>query len=133
MPVRASSLAANRRTISVSFGDDSLTLTYRPSSVNAVQEEREIAERARGQHLYSMAKSLAEIVESWDLLDEKDKPLPVTMEILMPLGMDVLRTITRAITEDLLPNRTTPTPSPNGSSAAASSQPIASPSGTPTS
>lgn len=119
MPIRVSALTADRRTVKVSFGDDALTLTYRPSAVNAVQEARELEDREKGQHLMAQARSLAEIVVSWDLQDDDGQPLPVSADVLAPLGLDFTSKVTRAILDDLLPNRTPPATSSNGSSAAA--------------
>lgn len=128
MPIPLSALTADRRTVRVAFGDDTLTLTYRPSAVNAVQEARELEEREKGQHLFAQARSLAEIVESWDVVDEKGTPLPPTVLTMQTLGLDVTSKLTRAILDDLLPNRTPASDSRNGSSPTASSVP--SPTGT---
>jgi len=120
VPIRLSALTADRRTIVVQFGEDSLSLTYRPSAFNAVQEERELEQRAKGQHLKSQASSLAEIITAWDLVDDDGKPLPVSEAVIATLGLDVVSRLTRAVLDDLLPNRPTPIASPNGSAAAAS-------------
>lgn len=132
MPIRVSALTADRRTVKISFGEDSLTVTYRPSAVNAIQEARELEDREKGQVLMSQARSLAEIIVSWDLMpDEGKDPLPITAEVIAPLGLDFTAKVTRAILDDLLPNRQTATVSRNGSSATASSERV--PIGTPTS
>lgn len=124
MPIRVSALTADRRTIKVDFGDDTLNLTYKPSAVNAVQEARELEEREKGQVLLAQARSLAEIITSWDVQDDDGKPLPVSADVMAPLGLDFTAKVTRAILDDLLPNRQTATVSRNGSSARASSEPV---------
>lgn len=124
MPIRISALTADRGTVTVPFVDDTLKITYKPSAINVEQEERELADRAEGRHLLAMAKSLAELVESWDLLDDEGKPVPVSVEVLSPLGLTVLQKITRAILDDVLPNRTPPAVSRNGSTPTASSEPV---------
>lgn len=115
MPINISALVANRRSIKVDFGSEILSLSYRPSAVNAVQEARELEERAAGKHVLSMATSLAEMIDSWDLVDDAGKPVAVSVELLSTFGLDVLQKLTREIVGDLLPNRTT-APSSNGSS-----------------
>lgn len=120
MPIRVSALTADRRTLKVAFGDDALSITYKPSAVNAVQEARELEEREKGQHLMAQARSLAEIVTSWDLQDDDGKPLPVTADVIAPIGLDFTAKLTRAILDDLLPNRQTAADSRNGSQAASS-------------
>jgi len=117
--IRLSALVADRRTLTVPFGDDALTLTYRPSAVNATQEARELAERAKGEHLKAQANSLAEIVTSWDVTDDDGKPLAPTAEVIGGLGLEVATRLMRAILADLLPNLATGPASPNGSAAAA--------------
>lgn len=124
MPISLSALTADRRTVKVPFGDDALTLVYRPSTINAVQEARELEDREKGRHLLAQARSLAEIILSWDLVDDAGKPLPVTEETIQTFGIDVVSKITRAVLADLLPNQTTPPTSRNGSAAAASSAPV---------
>lgn len=127
MPIRLSAITADRRTVKVPFGDDSLSLTYRPSAINAVQEARELEEREKGRHLQAQATSLAEIITSWDILDDEGQPLPVSEEVIATFGLDVVSKVTRAILDDLLPNRTTAPDSRNGSQAASS---VAAPTGT---
>ncbi len=123
MPVRLSALTADRRTITVPFGDDSLTLTYKPSAINAVQEARELEERASGKHLLAQARSLKEILTGWDVLDDDGAPVPIAEDVLATFGLDVVSKMTRAILDDLLPNRTTATESRNGSLAASAPLP----------
>lgn len=121
MPISLSALTADRRTVTIPFGDDVLTVVYRPSAINAIQEARELEDREKGQVLRSQARSLAEVIASWDVVDEEGQPLPVSEDVLAALGIDVASKINRAILDDLLPNRQTPTSSPNGSTPAASS------------
>lgn len=130
VPIRLSALTADRRPLRVAFGDDALNLTYKPSAVNAVQEARELEEREKGLHLAAQARSLAEIIASWDLQDDDGQPVPVSAAVVGALGLDFTSKVTRAILADLLPNQKTGDDSPNGSSAAASSAPA--PSGTRT-
>lgn len=117
MPIRLSALTADRRTVKVPFGDDTLSLVYKPSAINAVQEARELEEREKGRHLLAQARSLSEIILSWDLVDDDAKPLPVSEDAIATFGLDVVSKITRSILDDLLPNRTTASDSRNGSSA----------------
>jgi hypothetical protein len=121
MPIQLSALTADRRTINVAFGEESLTLTYRPSSVNAVQEARELEERAAGKHLLAQARSLAEIIVGWDATDDDGQPVAPTVELISTFGLDTVSKLTRAVLDDLLPNRVTAAASPSGSRAAENS------------
>ncbi len=115
MPISISALTANRRTVNIDFSGETLKVTYRPSAINAAQEERELADRETGHHVMSIIRTLIENIVSWDLLGEDGQPLPLTEDALKPLGIDVLQTISNSIVRDALPNRTTQ-PSSNGSS-----------------
>lgn len=118
-----SALAANRRTVKVMFGEEALSVVYKPSAINAKQEARENEERAEGKHILSAARSLAEIIHAWDLVDDNGKLVPVSEDVLSGLGLDVLRTITREIITDALPNRTTASNSSSTSSQTGGSAP----------
>jgi hypothetical protein len=120
VPIRLSQITANRRPLTIPFGDDTLNLTYKPAAVNAVQEARELEEREQGKHLLAQANSLAEIIASWDLQDDKGEDLPVSAHVIAPLGLDFTSKVTKAILDDLLPTRQTATDSRNGSAAAGS-------------
>lgn len=115
MPIRLSTLTADRRPLRVPFGDDALTLTYKPSTINAVQETRELEDKAAGKHVLSQVRTLAEAVISWDLQDDDGNPLPITEEVMKGLGLDVILKINRAIIADLLPNPQMAASSENGS------------------
>lgn len=119
MPISITALAANRKTLKIDFDGETLTLTYRPSAINAAQEDREITDKSSGHHVLSIIRSLVETIERWDLVDEAGQTLPISEESLRPLGIDVLNRISTEIIRDSLPNRTTPSTSSNGSSAAA--------------
>ena len=119
MPVRVSALITDRKTTGIDFDGETLSVTYRPSAINAAQEERELADKATGHVVLAVNKSLAEMIVSWDLQDDEGNPLPVDEETLRPLGIDVVQRIYNGIIRDALPNRTPPGPSSNGSSPAA--------------
>jgi len=120
VPIRLSALTADRRTLSVPFGGDSLTLTYRPSAVNAAQEARELEERAKGERHDEFWKFLGPYGWSRGYMGEDGKPVPPSAEVIGGLGLEVTTRLMRAILADLLPNLTTGASSPNGSAQAES-------------
>lgn len=115
MPISISALTANRRTLDIDFSGETLRVTYRPAAINAAQEARELEDKADGKHVLSVIRTITETVVSWDLMGDDGQPLPLTEDALMPLGIDILSTITTALVRDALPNRTT-APSSNGTS-----------------
>lgn len=120
MPIRLSALTADRRPLKIEFGDDTLNLVYRPSTINAVQEARELEDKAAGKHVMAQARTLVEAIISWDIQDDDGQSLPVSEEVMASLGLDVTLKINRAIIQDLLPNQTTGSVSSNGASAPSS-------------
>lgn len=130
MPLRASALAADRKPLQIVFDQGDLNLVYKPSAINAAQEEREIADKATGRTIMAYINSLVETVTSWDLLDDDGQPLPITKEALAPFGFGVVRHIFDEIIRDSLPNQKTRSTSSDGSPGAGSA---AAPTGTPSS
>lgn len=123
MPLKLSALTADRKTVVVKFDTGSLTLTYRPSAFNALQEARELEDKEKGAHLLSQARSLCELITDWDLTDDAGKPVPVSEDVMASLGLDVTNALMNALLDELLPNRKKAPDSPNGSSPEASSAP----------
>jgi hypothetical protein len=92
MGMKLADLRSKTASVKVEFGDDTLTVNYRPNAITpnaklmifrgmdggATQAERENA-------FDDFATGMAEIIESWDLLGEDGKPLPVTKDLLLSL------------------------------------------------
>jgi PAS domain-containing protein len=125
MPISIGDLTRDVRSVAIAIAGGTLNVTYRPSAFNAAQEAKEQELRDRGAVLRSIAESLADTIISWDLLDEDERPYPLTRTVevevedgdglrtethvephpvLLQMGMDNLNAISRAILEDLLPN-----------------------------
>ncbi len=106
MGVRISSLVANKRTITISVGDNALNITYRPGGITPETEDRlrGYADEQRGGA--ALVALLADCLVEWDLLDDKGKPLPVNVETLRRLPVVFLGRIATAMTEDMRPNST---------------------------
>ncbi len=113
MPVRVGNLVRDRRTVTIPVGDESLTITYKPSGITPETEDRlrEYAADQRGGAM--LVALLADCLVEWDLLDDRGKPLPVNAETLRQLPMVFLTQLVQAITEDMRPNL----PSAGGSGA----------------
>lgn len=113
MPIKLHQLSASTpKSLAIPFGDAVLNIDYKPTAVTPNLEAREAERKAQGIVMTGVAEFLAEIITSWDLVDDKGKPIPPTRDTLMGFGMDVLGVISKAIQEDLVPNP----PAPNGSS-----------------
>ncbi|HXF08989.1 MAG TPA: hypothetical protein VNK45_10800 [Candidatus Acidoferrales bacterium] len=113
MPVKLSQLTADRRACRLAVGDDTLTITYRPSGITPELEDqlREYTTDQRGGA--ALVTLLAHCLIEWDLLDDRGKPISPTAEHLRRLPTVFLGRVMQAIMEDLRPN------SPNAGSFAA--------------
>lgn len=104
MPIRLSELMRDTRTLTLTVGEDTLTVTYRPGGITPETEDRleSLAQEQRvGQSLIAL---LLDTLTGWDITDDKGKALPVTEAQLRRLPLALLGQLVRAITEDMRPN-----------------------------
>lgn len=91
MGVKLSELASGLRTVPVRFGSQTFTVTYR------------LAERLPGHTVLltdEVVPVVARLVESWSLVTDKGKPLPVDEDTLHRVPVPVLRAIFYAVVGD---------------------------------
>jgi len=75
---------------------------------------KKIVKAAEADDYDTMLECLLKIFKSWDLLDDKGKPEPLTMAVFEDLGEDVLAEIMQAINEATSPKAQTSTSSSDG-------------------
>lgn len=111
MPVTLAHLIADTRTLSIPVGDDTLTVTYRPSGLTPATEgklhELASAERAGGM----LVTFLLDMLTGWDLLGEDGAPLPITDEVLSRLPLTFLARLVEALSGDVRADPTNGGPS----------------------
>ena len=101
MPITVAKMAANEASVTVTggqLGEDSVTLTYYPNKLST----KMVVQLDQG--LDGMNQTLAEIIKSWDVLNEDGSMYPITPESLSALGVPVLYQMARAIVQDIRPN-----------------------------
>lgn len=104
MPITIGALLADRRTISLVIGEDTLNITYRPSGMTPESEERLdtfVREKKVGASLVAL---LLDVLVEWDLLGEDGKPLAVDAATLKKLPLSFLGLLVSEIGKDLRPN-----------------------------
>ncbi len=106
MPVSITHLVRDRRTVTVPVGDESLTVTYRPSGFTPETEARlrQYADDQRGGA--ALVALLADCLVDWDLLAEDGEPVPISIKTLNSLPTLFLSQVVQAISEDMRPNLT---------------------------
>lgn len=118
MPVTLKKLASNTATVQIPVGDDSLTVVYFPGRVTEqvyadLSLVADLTNRDVAANAGAINDVLIKLVKSWDLLDDDEQPLPLTMERLaeVPLGFRV--EVIDAIFEDMRPKGAATEQTPN--------------------
>ena len=99
---RLSDLLKNQVTIVVPYRGTAVTITYKPEHVTAEQRSK-LYERVEKGELRADdmdAALIAETLTTWDLLDDSDGPLPITLETTRGLSNGLQMAIVNAIYED---------------------------------
>lgn len=104
MPIKLSHLASDRRTCTITVGDETVTVTYRPGGVTPELEDelRDCAADQRGGA--ALVALLSHCLVEWDVLDDDGRPLAPTPKNLRRLPTVFLGQVAQAITDDLRPN-----------------------------
>lgn len=105
MPVSIHSLKHMTKTCApIEFeGGGTLTLTYRVHAFTPNTETDLRASEEEGQVSDSLVKTLAVLLENWDLTDEKGKVLSINEKTLRDVPISILGKCFTAISEDQLP------------------------------
>jgi hypothetical protein len=117
MPIRLAELTKATRTVVQTFEgtEDTLSITYRPSAWTPAVMNEHLSAVSSGNTPEALVLDLATLLVSWDLLDDKGKPIPITAESLRRVSLEVLNVVLGAINADMLPDPT-PAATSNGSS-----------------
>lgn len=119
MAIRIANLGTDTRTVELSIDNEVLRVVYRPSGVTPVTEDRLRAMAADQRGGASLVVLLADVLVSWDLLDNDGTPYPITAESLSCLPTLFLARLTDAIKQDVIPK------APSAAGSGAGSQPRA--------
>jgi hypothetical protein len=106
MPITFAQIQADLRTINVSYFEHNFSVTYRPSEntprKNSAAQELEEG----GDANKATIDTLCRVLTAWDVVDDKDKPLPITAETLGEMPYALLTSIVQAIGADGSPKPT---------------------------
>ena len=99
MPITVAKMAANEASVTLSLGEDTISLVYYPNKLTA----KTINQLDQG--LDGLNQTLAEVIKSWDVLEEDEATMyPITPDALAVLGVPFLYQIAKAIVQDIRPN-----------------------------
>lgn len=103
MPISLAQIKGNIRTINVTYFNDNLAVTYRPSELTP-QNQSAINDRIEaGDAKNILIETLCQVMVSWDVVDEAGVMLPITPETLAGAPGPLLLAISEAIGEDARP------------------------------
>lgn len=91
------------KVVTVEYDGDSADVRYRPAAITKGLSE-EILEQDFKTSSQVIAYWLSQVVVSWDVLDEDDKPMEPTPELMSQLEPQFLSAVRDAIVEDMSPN-----------------------------
>ncbi len=96
MPISLSDLQNNTRVLTLEYDGESVTIVYRPGVITPANSD--------DFNRQAVVEQLEGLLVSWDIVDDKGKPLPVTKELLDTLPARFLAHLSGAIVGDLRPN-----------------------------
>jgi hypothetical protein len=115
--VSLAKLVVNDKTIDVPFGDEAVTVTYRPQWITAITESllREITDADTPFHKAEpIAALVPKMIADWNLTDESGVTIPLTPEGLQAVPTEILVQIIKAAQDDIRPNVLSATASSDG-------------------
>ncbi len=99
MSLTITALIKNTRTITVRISNvtECLTVVYKPGEIT----QRMLKDARAGDGIGALINQLCSIVQSWDLVDDDGKPLPLTQDALESLPVWFLREVIDALVGDV--------------------------------
>lgn len=99
--MRLSDLGRERK-ITVPYDGEEIGIVFRPAAVNADWLER-MGEEGKDARTY--VGLLSEALVSWDIEGDDGTPLPVSVDVLWRLPVDLLNLLAQAMIEGLAPKK----------------------------
>ncbi len=118
MGTRVEDLVVDRRTITVTFGDRSVEVTYAPGGWSIADNERQIK---GGKDARSDSEVVERLLVEWDMTRDGE-PVPPTAEGIASLPLPVVNRISWALFLDVNSGKVLVSPPANGSSPTGSSE-----------
>lgn len=95
------------KTVTVDFGDVQIQVTYDPNVITPrLEEDMETAKQRGESATKQFLALLTKWVVDWDLTDDADAKLPITVDTFADMPESVLTPIIKALNADMRPNAT---------------------------
>jgi hypothetical protein len=105
MPISLSELQKDRKTVTVSVGEETAEVVYRPSAYTPEVEDEFRLALDGGRPSDALARWLASMVTAWELVDENGEQVPPTYEEMRTLPSEFLSLVVTAISEAGRPDK----------------------------
>lgn len=103
MPLKLSQIGMAERQTSLTYDGEKVGITYRPGKFTPRVEARLNEAQAESQVSQEVARVLADVLASWDVIDDDGKTLKPTVDLLMEMPLDFLTALATAVGEDMGP------------------------------
>jgi hypothetical protein len=107
MPIKLSQIAAKTASITLWFGEDSLTIEYYPNLITdelilGWEEAQSRGEANTADYIQSNNEAFLSLIKSWDLLEDDDvTPIPLTKERMLTVPSVIKGHIMQTIMEEM--------------------------------
>jgi len=89
----------NRQHLSIKFGSDTLNVVY--DLTKAVKITHSFPKQISGISGEFIAVFLSTVINSWDLTDDNNRPVPLSKDALLQLPFDFIYAVCDALVEDV--------------------------------
>ena len=111
MPIKISELRKETRPATFTWEEQTIHVEYRPGAVTAQMQMAAASMATIGnnadkvvEYLGDYVQAMARLIASWDILDDEDKPLPVTPELVEALPLPFVYAMFGGIMSAYSPN-----------------------------
>jgi hypothetical protein len=104
--MKISQILNDSKTLAIDIENETLNVTYKPSSLTPEIEENFLANVENKRSGFALAQFLSSVIFSWDLVTEDGSEYKPTLDNLKSLPINFLNEVIGAIFEDLSPKKT---------------------------
>jgi len=116
VPIRITDITVGQKELGIPFQDDTIFITYNVKRIT-LETASTLGSYTGGQTIPMpvLARLLADVLLSWDLIDDANAPYPLTAESIQQLPVAIVEAIAVGLFEDMTPPKAGPTTSRSGS------------------
>jgi hypothetical protein len=107
MPIKLSEIVAQERWLTVDVGGVEIQVAYRPNNIS-LRRSNELNQLLNSFETNpdidvgrETARMFCDLVGNWDIVDDKGKPLPITVDSLLDIPARLIMTILAAVNADV--------------------------------